>query len=60
MEQTLPVTCQINFDDPNRLHEFNLIIVPDEGYWANGRFKFQIHVSEEYNMTVIHLFLVNL
>ncbi|XP_015598011.1 NEDD8-conjugating enzyme UBE2F [Cephus cinctus] len=50
MEQTLPSTCQVTFDDPHRLHEFILMIVPDEGYWAGGRFYFQISMSEEYNM----------
>ncbi|XP_046430904.1 NEDD8-conjugating enzyme UBE2F-like isoform X1 [Neodiprion fabricii] len=50
MEQTLPSTCQIVFDDPNRLHEFTLVIVPDEGYWVGGRFHFAIYVTEDYNM----------
>ncbi|XP_043277237.1 NEDD8-conjugating enzyme UBE2F-like isoform X2 [Venturia canescens] len=51
MEQTLPATCQITFEDPHRLHDFNLLIVPEEGFWANGRFYFHIEISEEYNMT---------
>ncbi|XP_012273379.1 NEDD8-conjugating enzyme UBE2F [Orussus abietinus] len=50
MEQTLPSTCQITFDDPHRLHEFTLLIVPDEGYWIGGSFYFHINISEEYNM----------
>ncbi|XP_032690418.1 NEDD8-conjugating enzyme UBE2F-like [Odontomachus brunneus] len=50
MEQTLPTTCQVSFNDPHRLHEFSLLIVPDEGYWTNGRFYFQIHIPEDYNM----------
>ncbi|XP_014599746.1 PREDICTED: NEDD8-conjugating enzyme UBE2F-like isoform X2 [Polistes canadensis] len=33
MEQTLPITCQVMFNDPHRLHEFTLLITPDEGYW---------------------------
>ena len=52
MEQTLPNTCKVSFNDPHRLHEFNLIIVPDEGYWCGGRFYFQIFIPEEYNMIV--------
>lgn len=52
MEQNLPTTCKVNFSDPNCLHEFNLMIVPDEGYWHGGRFYFQIYIPEEYNMLV--------
>lgn len=52
MEQTLPGTCQATFDDPHRLHEFNLLIFPEEGYWAGGRFVFLIEIPEEYNMVV--------
>ncbi|XP_014485524.1 PREDICTED: NEDD8-conjugating enzyme UBE2F-like [Dinoponera quadriceps] len=50
MEQTLPATCQVSFNDPHRLHEFTLLIVPDEGYWIGGRFYFQIYIPEDYNM----------
>ncbi|XP_015180274.1 PREDICTED: NEDD8-conjugating enzyme UBE2F-like [Polistes dominula] len=50
MEQTLPVTCQVRFNDPHRLHEFTLLITPDEGYWVGGRFLFDIIISEDYNM----------
>lgn len=53
MEQNLPATCQVTFKDPHRLHEFILLIIPDEGYWIGGHFYFQIYISEEYNMTVI-------
>lgn len=52
MHQMLPTTCQIVFDDPHRLHDFTLVVVPDEGYWHGGRFYFHIYVTEEYNMTV--------
>jgi ubiquitin-conjugating enzyme E2 F len=50
MEQNLPRTCQINFDDPHKLHSFSLTITPDEGYWLGGRFKFRVDVPEEYNI----------
>lgn len=55
MEQNLPTTCNVHFSDPNLLSEFFLIICPDEGYWQGGKFKFNISVPEEYNMTVILL-----
>ncbi|XP_018318307.1 NEDD8-conjugating enzyme UBE2F isoform X3 [Mycetomoellerius zeteki] len=50
MEQTLPVTCKVTFKDPHCLHEFILLIMPDEGYWIGGHFYFQIYISEDYNM----------
>ncbi|KAK2576392.1 hypothetical protein KPH14_005737 [Odynerus spinipes] len=50
MEQTLPITCQSTFNDPHRLFEFTLLIIPDEGYWAGGRFFFHIYIPEDYNM----------
>lgn len=57
MEQTLPITCQVTFKDPHRLHDFILLIIPDEGYWIGGHFYFQIYISEEYNMAVILYFI---
>ncbi|XP_055598140.1 NEDD8-conjugating enzyme UBE2F-like [Uranotaenia lowii] len=50
LEQNLPTTCKITFQDPNVLSEFTLAITPNEGFWQGGRFKFSIHVPEEYNM----------
>lgn len=44
MEQNLPIGCKVEFDDPNALHEFMLIVVPDDGFWAGGKFKFHIKV----------------
>lgn len=52
MEQNLPPTCSAYFSDPNILCEFTLKIIPDEGYWLGGKFKFSVAVPEEYNMTV--------
>ena len=52
MELNMPRTCQINFDDPHKLHSFFLTITPDEGYWLGGRFKFCVDVPEEYNILV--------
>lgn len=52
MEQNLPPTCSAYFSDPNILCEFILKIIPDEGYWLGGKFKFSVAVPEEYNMTV--------
>lgn len=52
LEQNLPSTCKISFQDPNVLSDFTLVISPNEGFWQGGRFKFSIHVPEEYNMAV--------
>lgn len=52
MEQTLPRTCRVNFDDPNTLHIFQLTISPDEGYWQGGKYRFHITVPEDYNIAV--------
>lgn len=52
MEQNLPPTCSVYFFDPNILCEFKLKIIPDEGHWLGGKFKFSVAVPEEYNMTV--------
>lgn len=51
MEQNLPSTCKVHFNDPNVLCEFTLTITPEEGFWKDGKFKFHISVPEEYNMT---------
>ena len=58
MEQNLPKTCQVHFEDPNKLHSFLLYISPDDGYWTGGRFKFIIDVPDEYNIVVSHLFFL--
>ncbi|XP_039197865.1 NEDD8-conjugating enzyme UBE2F isoform X2 [Crotalus tigris] len=50
LEVNLPCTCEVNFPDPNKLHFFLLIINPDEGYYRNGTFQFEIEVPDAYNM----------
>lgn len=52
MNENLPVTCSVHFDDPNVLSEFILTVSPDEGYWQGGNFKFSVFVTEEYNIAV--------
>ena len=58
MEQNLPRTCSVRFDDPNKLYMFTLTIVPDEGYWQGGKFKFHVSVPEDYNIAVSLLVLL--
>lgn len=50
MEENMPRTCKVQFDDPSVLHHFILNVTPDEGYWTGGKFKFDINVPEEYNI----------
>lgn len=50
LQVNLPPTCSTNFDDPNKLYEFDVTICPDEGYWSDGRFRFHIEVPEDYNI----------
>ncbi|GAB6028117.1 NEDD8-conjugating enzyme ube2f [Chamberlinius hualienensis] len=50
MQSNLPSTCKLNFEDPDSLHVFTLTVTPDEGYWQGGKFNFNIHVTDEYNM----------
>lgn len=52
MNENLPATCSIHFEDPNVLSEFILTVTPDEGYWQGGKFKFNVIVTEDYNMAV--------
>jgi ubiquitin-conjugating enzyme E2 F len=53
MEQTLPPSCKLRFDDPNALHSFVLTVTPEDGssLWAGGRFHFAFHVGEDYNLS---------
>ena len=46
MEQNLPGGCKVKFDDPNALHDFVLTVVPEEGLWVGGKFKFHIKVLQ--------------
>eukprot|EP00092_Neocalanus_flemingeri_P006038 GFUD01006506.1.p1 GENE.GFUD01006506.1~~GFUD01006506.1.p1 ORF type:complete len:183 (-),score=47.01 GFUD01006506.1:145-693(-) len=50
MEENKPPTVKIKFDDPNVLHDFYIIISPEDGFWQGGRFKFHVKIPAEYNM----------
>lgn len=60
MELQLPRNNRVLFEDPNKLHSFTLSIVPDDGYWQGGRFKFHIEVPEDYNIVVRFLLVFHL
>lgn len=48
----VPSTCEMIFEDPDELHQFEVAVSPREGYWRGGRFLFQIVVPDGYNFEV--------
>lgn len=52
MEENLPKTCKIDFDDPDKIHKFILTITPDEGFWYGGKYRFIVNVPDDYNIVV--------
>ncbi|KAK2101879.1 NEDD8-conjugating enzyme ube2f [Saguinus oedipus] len=50
LEANSPCTCKVHFPDPNKLHCFQLIVIPDEGYYQGGNFQFETEVPDTYNM----------
>ncbi|CAG9759559.1 unnamed protein product [Ceutorhynchus assimilis] len=50
MSQMLPSSCSVLYHNENDLSKFVLIVKPTEGYWEGGIFRFDIDVTEEYNM----------
>ena len=51
LEENKPPGVKIKFDDPNTLSDFQVIISPEEGYWAGGRFRFHVKIPLDYNMS---------
>ena len=52
MGNTLPSTCKVDFEDPNVLYKFHLVISPEDGHWVGGSYKFLINVPLDYNNVV--------
>ena len=50
IQSCMPKTCKIQFADVDDLRKFTLIVSPDEGFWKNGRFVFEISIPPEYNI----------
>uniref|UniRef100_A0A2K5CZL1 UBC core domain-containing protein n=1 Tax=Aotus nancymaae TaxID=37293 RepID=A0A2K5CZL1_AOTNA len=50
LEANSPCTCKVHFPNPNKLHYFQLIVTPDEGYYQGGNFQFETEVPDVYNM----------
>ena len=55
----MPSSCELILENPNQLYIFSIVICPDEGYWKNGKFRFDVTVPEEYNIMVcINLYCI--
>lgn len=52
MSQLLPACCSVHYPNENDLSKFTLVVKPTEGYWEGGIFKFEVNVTDEYNMVV--------
>ncbi|KAJ8923707.1 hypothetical protein NQ315_010288 [Exocentrus adspersus] len=50
MAQLLPPSCSVHYANENDLSKFTLTVKPTEGYWEGGIFKFDVNVTDEYNM----------
>ncbi|XP_072032128.1 NEDD8-conjugating enzyme UBE2F-like isoform X2 [Amphiura filiformis] len=50
METNLPASCKLSFEDVNKLHNFQVHVSPEEGFWRGGKFHFDVHVPDEYNI----------
>ena len=44
----LPLSCKIDFPDPNNIMHFHVHIRPDEGFWKDARFKFTFLIKPLY------------
>ena len=45
-------SCSIHHEDVNMLHLFQVLVSPEEGFWRGGKFRFDVHVPDEYNIVV--------
>ncbi|VDL99380.1 unnamed protein product [Schistocephalus solidus] len=49
LKSNLTPQCELRHIDPNKLHLLELVVKPKDGFWAGGRFQFDITVPEGYN-----------
>merc|ERR1712015_426229 len=47
-ELELPKTCKTEFEDPDDLLNFRLVISPDEGFYRGGKFVFTFKINPNY------------
>ena len=44
---------KIKFEDPNILHDFYVIVSPEDGLWQGGKYKFHVKVRDDI-CTIVH------
>ena len=47
-ELDLPSSIEVSFPDPSNLFQFELVIIPQQGYYIGGRFRFSVDVNNNY------------
>lgn len=47
-ELDLPKSIQVTFPDPDNISQFSITIKPQEGYYRNGKFNFQVNVNDNF------------
>mmetsp|Transcript_5898 Transcript_5898/g.9365 ORF Transcript_5898/g.9365 Transcript_5898/m.9365 type:complete len:189 (+) Transcript_5898:175-741(+) len=40
--------CQMDFPDPDDIMNFNVTLMPDEGFWRGGKFTFSFSIPTDY------------
>lgn len=50
-ELDLPKSIKLSFPDPSNLYVFNLSIIPQEGYYKQGKFNFKVEISNDFPIT---------
>jgi len=44
----IPTSMKLSFPEKSNIMNFELVIQPEEGYWARGRFKFTVNILPSY------------
>lgn len=47
-ELDLPPSIKVTFPNPNDFFNFNLKLIPQEGYYKNGQFEFKIEINSNF------------
>lgn len=47
-ELDMPKSIQIKFADPQDISNFEIIINPQQGYYKQGKFKFEVNVTDNF------------
>lgn len=47
-ELDLPPSIKVTFPNPNDFFNFNLKLIPQEGYYKNGQFEFKVEINSNF------------